>query len=301
MSISIKNVTKLYNKQKAVDNISFEIKAGEVVGFLGPNGAGKSTTMKMITTFIPQNEGKILVSGIDTLKKPIEVKKKVGYLPEHNPLYLDMYIKEFLLFLAHLHKIKHPKERVKEVIKAVGLTKEERKKIGELSKGYRQRVGLAQAILHNPEVLILDEPTSGLDPNQLVEIRELIKSFGKDKTVLFSTHIMQEVEAICNRVIIINNGKIVADDSIQKIHNPTKNKQTIRVTFDKSISTKLFNIKGCNIQKLDKNQFLFTSNLTQDIRKEIAQQALQHNILVLEMQIIQENLEDVFKKLTQNS
>ncbi len=298
MSISIKNVTKIYGQQKAVNNVNIEIKAGEIVGFLGPNGAGKSTTMKMITTFIPQNEGEILVCGINTLENPIEVKKKVGYLPEHNPLYLDMYIKEYLLFLARLHKIKSPKERVKEMITAVGLEKEQNKKIGDLSKGYRQRVGLAQAILHNPEVLILDEPTSGLDPNQLVEIRALIKSFGKDKTVLFSTHIMQEVEAICDRVIIINNGEIVADESISQIHQNKQNKQLVRVNFDKEINLNQFKIKGCNIKTEENNTYLFSTNTEIDIRKEIAKLAVKNDVLILEMQIIQDNLEDVFKQLT---
>ncbi len=298
MSISIKNVTKIYGQQKAVNNVSIEIKAGEIVGFLGPNGAGKSTTMKMITTFIPQNEGEILVCGINTLENPIEVKKKVGYLPEHNPLYLDMYVKEYLLFLARLHKIKSPKERVKEMISAVGLEKEQNKKIGDLSKGYRQRVGLAQAILHDPEVLILDEPTSGLDPNQLVEIRALIKSFGKDKTVLFSTHIMQEVEAICDRVIIINNGEIVADESISQIHQNKQNKQTISVNFDKKININQFKIEGCNIKAEGNDKYLFSTNTEIDIRKEIAKLAIKNDVLVLEMQIVQDNLEDIFKRLT---
>ena len=298
MSISIKNVTKTYGQQKAVDNISIEIKAGEIVGFLGPNGAGKSTTMKMITTFIPQNEGEILVCGINTLEKPIDVKKKVGYLPEHNPLYLDMYIKEYLLFLARLHKIKSPKARVKEMISAVGLEKEQNKKIGDLSKGYRQRVGLAQAILHDPEVLILDEPTSGLDPNQLVEIRALIKSFGKDKTVLFSTHIMQEVEAICDRVIIINNGKIVADESIKQIHENKENKQIISVSFDNEINLKAFKIKDCKIKTEGNNRYVFSTNSDIDIRKEIAKLAIKNDVLVLEMKVEQDNLEDIFKQLT---
>jgi len=298
MSISIKNVTKIYGEQKAVNNVSIEIKAGEIVGFLGPNGAGKSTTMKMITTFIPQNEGEILVCGINTLENPIEVKKKVGYLPEHNPLYLDMYIKEYLLFLARLHKIKSPKARVKEMISAVGLEKEQNKKIGDLNKGYRQRVGLAQAILHDPEVLILDEPTSGLDPNQLVEIRALIKSFGKDKTVLFSTHIMQEVEAICDRVIIINNGKIVADESISQIHQNKENKQIISVSFDKEINLKLFKIEGCKVKSEGNNNYLFSTNTEIDIRKEIAKLAIKNDVLVLEMKMVEDNLEDIFKELT---
>lgn len=298
MSISVKNVSKLYGEQKAVNNISFEIKAGEIVGFLGPNGAGKSTTMKMITSFIPQNSGEILVSGINTVENPFEVKKKVGYLPEHTPLYTDMYVKEYLTFLARLHKLKNTKQRVDEMILAVGLVKEQNKKIGALSKGYRQRVGLAQSILHNPDVLILDEPTSGLDPNQLVDIRELIKSFGKDKTVLFSTHIMQEVEAICDRVIIIKDGEIVADDQINNINNSQSKTQVIKATFDNEIVISLFESKSIQAKYLKENSWLFRSNSSQDLRKEIAKIAQQNNYLVLEMNIEKDNLESIFKKLT---
>lgn len=297
MSISIKNVSKFYGNQKAVNNINFEINSGEVVGFLGPNGAGKSTTMKMITTFIPQSEGKISICGIDNLESPIEVKKKVGYLPELNPLYTNMYVKEYLLFLAKLHKIKKTKERVKEMIVSVGLEKEQNKKIGTLSKGYRQRVGLAQAMLHNPEVLILDEPTSGLDPNQLVEIRELIKSFGEDKTVLLSTHIMQEVEAICDRVIIINNGEIVIDDQIQNLNN-NKEVQVIKVTFENQIDIEKFTSKKIQAKKTEENQWIFTSTQKDDLRKELAKIAQQNDILIIEMNIIKDNLESIFKKLT---
>lgn len=297
MSISIKNVSKLYGSQKAVNNISFEIKSGEVVGFLGPNGAGKSTTMKMITTFIPQNEGVISICGIDNLESPIEVKRKVGYLPEHNPLYTDMYVKEYLMFLGRLHKVKNAKERVKDMIAAVGLVKEQNKKIGALSKGYRQRVGLAQAMLHDPEVLILDEPTSGLDPNQLVEIRELIKSFGKDKTVLFSTHIMQEVEAICDRVIIINNGEIVADDKIVNISNKEE-VQVVKVLFENAINSKQFESKTIQATNIEGNQWLFTSHQKTDLRKDLAKIAQQNDALIIEMNIVKDNLESIFKKLT---
>lgn len=296
MSISVKNVSKLYGKQKAVNNISFEINTGEIVGFLGPNGAGKSTTMKMITSFIPQSSGEILVSGMNTLESPIEVKKRVGYLPEHNPLYTDMYVKEYLNFLARLHKVKNPSRRVKEMILSVGLEKEQNKKIGTLSKGYRQRVGLAQSILHNPDVLILDEPTSGLDPNQLVEIRELIKSFGENKTVLFSTHIMQEVEAICDRVIIINNGIVVADDQINNIKTNTT--QTVRVTFDQVIDDSKFNFDNVKLKKLDNKNYVFVSKSRNDIRKQIANLAQQNNYLILEMNLEIDNLESIFKKLT---
>jgi len=232
MSLSLKNVSKQYKNQKAVDNISFELKSGEIVGFLGPNGAGKSTTMKIITCFIPPTNGTISVCGLDVSNDHLMVKKKVGYLPENNPLYYDMYVREFLDFVASLHKVKNKKDRVNEMIELVGLQKEEHKKIGTLSKGYKQRVGLAQAMIHNPDVLILDEPTTGLDPNQIVEIRDLIKNFGKNKTVLLSTHIMQEVESMCDRVIIINEGKIVADDSVEAIKKGN-NKANLEDIFKK--------------------------------------------------------------------
>jgi len=215
MSIEVVNASKFYGKQKALDTVSFSIKTGEIVGFLGPNGAGKSTMMKIITTYIKQDEGEIIINGFDTLTKEADVKKSVGYLPEHNPLYLEMYVLEYLEFLATIHKVS--KNRINEVIGLVGLTPEKHKNINELSKGYRQRVGIAAALLHNPEVLILDEPTTGLDPNQLIEIRNLIKEIGKTKTVLFSTHIMQEVEAVCNRVIILNKGRVVADNTINEL------------------------------------------------------------------------------------
>jgi len=215
MSIEVKNITKVYGEQKALDSISFSVNKGEIVGFLGPNGAGKSTLMKILTTYLTANEGEASVNGFDVLTQSKQVQQSVGYLPEHNPLYLDLYVREYLEFNADLHKVS--KSKIDEVIQLTGLTPESHKKIGELSKGYRQRVGLATALLHNPEVLILDEPTTGLDPNQLVEIRELIKNIGKDKTVFLSTHIMQEVEAICDRIIIINKGKLVEDASISEL------------------------------------------------------------------------------------
>ena len=217
MSIKVTSLTKIYGTQLAVDHISFEIKKGEIVGFLGPNGAGKSTTMKMITGYLPPTEGTAIVAGFDVQQQPIEVRKRVGYLPEANPLYFDMYVREYLEFTAGIHKLDNTKERIDKIISLTGLSKEAHKKIGALSKGYKQRVGLAQAMIHEPEVLILDEPTSGLDPNQIVEIRDLITSIGKEKTVLLSTHIMQEVQAMCNRVIIISSGKIVADESVDRL------------------------------------------------------------------------------------
>lgn len=219
MSIQVSNVTKLYGTQKAVDNISFSLNPGEIVGFLGPNGAGKSTTMKMITGYLRASEGNLSVAGIDVGKDPISVKRKIGYLPEANPLYYDMYVREYLEFIAHAHKLPNSTARIDEIIKTVGLTVESRKRTGQLSKGYKQRVGLAAAILHNPEVLVLDEPTTGLDPNQILEIREVIRQLGRDKTVLFSSHILQEVEALCDRVIIINKGRLVADDNLATLKN----------------------------------------------------------------------------------
>jgi ABC-2 type transport system ATP-binding protein len=300
MSIKVSGLTKLYGNQKAVDDITFEINKGEIVAFLGPNGAGKSTTMKIITCFIPQTSGQVEVCGIDTSKNPMLVKSKIGYLPEQNPLYYDMYVKEFLLFLADLHKIKNKKSRVEEMISAVGLTKEQNKRIGELSKGYKQRVGLAQAMIHDPEVLILDEPTTGLDPNQIVEIRNLIKSFGKNKTILLSTHIMQEVEAICDRIIIINQGRIVADDQTDSIQKNQTMTQVIRVEFDGPVDEKqLFKINGvAKVSFVKDHIYLLECKAGEDIRKSIAQFAQKNNVLLLELHREEMRLEDVFKKLT---
>lgn len=224
MSVAVSNLTKMYNEQCAVNNISFTIPKGEIVGFLGPNGAGKSTTMKIITGYIPATKGNATVCNQEVSNNMIAIQKKIGYLPESNPLYYEMYVKEYLEFLSKVHAIPNAQKRINEVIEITGLQVEHKKKIGSLSKGYKQRVGLAQAIIHNPEVLILDEPTSGLDPNQIVEIRDLIKNFGKEKTVILSTHIMQEVEAMCNRVIIINKGNIVADDSLINLQQKNQNK-----------------------------------------------------------------------------
>ena len=227
MSIEVNKITKLYGEQKALNDVSFSIKSGEIVGFLGPNGAGKSTLMKIISCYLPPSAGTIKVCGLDVMEQSLEVRKKVGYLPEHNPLYLDMYVKEYLEFVGRFYDVKKLNDRVKEMVEITGLTIEQNKKIGQLSKGYRQRVGLAQAIIHDPQVLILDEPTTGLDPNQLVEIRNLIKELGKNKTVMLSTHIMQEVQAICERAIIINHGKIVADDSIANLTQKNSNLEKV--------------------------------------------------------------------------
>src|SRR3989344_4433070 len=256
MSIEVKNVTKIYGNQKDLDNVSFVVNPGEIVGFLGPNGAGKSTMMKIITCFIPQTEGEIKVCGFDVTEQPIDVKRHVGYLPEHNPLYLDMYVKEYLDFTAGVYKISNKKERIQEMIEMVGLTIEQNKKIGALSKGYRQRVGLAQAMIHNPDVLILDEPTTGLDPNQLEEIRNLIKQIGKEKTIMLSTHIMQEVDAICDKTIIINKGKIVANDLTKDLHNIKSSAIVLVVEFDKEV-------KKSQLEKIDgvSNVLNKTSNI----------------------------------------
>lgn len=300
MSIEVKNAFKYYGEQAALNDVSFNINSGEIVGFLGPNGAGKSTMMKIITCFIPMSSGEVKVCGIDVEEDAIAVKKRVGYLPEHNPLYLDMYVKEYLSFIAGIYKLKNKKERVKEMISLVGLDKEQNKKIGALSKGYRQRVGLAQAIIHDPDVLILDEPTSGLDPNQLVEIRQLIQNIGKTKTVMLSTHIMQEVEAICDRVIIIKDGQIVADNTTEGIQQIEEEKQTIFVEFDQVASrNSLRKITGVSsVKNIEDNQWLFEAN--GDIRAEIAKYAQKNGLLTLTMRLEEKSMEEVFKELTKN-
>lgn len=300
MSIEVKNVFKYYDEQAALNGVSLKINSGEIVGFLGPNGAGKSTLMKIITCFIPKSSGEVKVCGIDVEEDAIAVKKKVGYLPEHNPLYLDMFVKEYLTFVAGIYKIPNKKERVKEMIALVGLEKEQNKKIGALSKGYRQRVGLAQAIIHDPEVLILDEPTSGLDPNQLEDIRKLIVNIGKTKTVMLSTHIMQEVEAICDRVIIIKDGSIVADNTTVNIQQSEAKLQTVFVEFNAASSRNaLKQIAGVkSVKNVEGNKWLFESD--GDIRAEIATWAQKNKLLTLTMRLEQKSMEAVFKELTKN-
>ena len=300
MSIEAKNVFKYYGEQAALNDVSFSIKSGEIVGFLGPNGAGKSTMMKIITCFIPKSSGDVKVCGLDVDEDSIKVREKVGYLPEHNPLYHEMYVKEYLSFVAGIYKIKNKKERVAEMIDLVGLGKEQKKKIGALSKGYRQRVGLAQAIIHDPEVLILDEPTSGLDPNQLEDIRKLIINIGKTKTVMLSTHIMQEVEAICDRVIIIKEGKIVADDTAAHMQKSDTKNQTIFVEFDNPVSrTQLQKIEGVSsARNVDENKWVLDSE--GDIRAVVAKFAQDNNILILTMRLEEKSMEEVFKELTKN-
>ncbi len=301
MSIKVSNVTKTYGKQRALDNVSFEVNASEIVGFLGPNGAGKSTMMKILTCFIPQTSGTASVCGYDVTEQSLEVRKNVGYLPEHNPLYLDMYVKEYLEFIAGLHHVKNVKQRIDEMIAMTGLQVEQKKKIGALSKGYRQRVGIALALIHDPKVLILDEPTTGLDPNQLAEIRNLIIEIGKEKTVLLSTHIMQEVEAVCNRVIIINNGQIVANEATAVLQNSqTANKQLITVEFDKETTrNSLKNIEGVFDAKLIKgNTWQIEAHTEKDIRTDIFQYAVKNGLAVLTLHKEEQRLEDVFKHLT---
>jgi ABC-2 type transport system ATP-binding protein len=300
MSVKVQNLTKIYGTQRALDCISFEARKGEILGFLGPNGAGKTTTMKILTCFIPQTEGSAELCGFDVAEKPLEVRQQVGYLPEHNPLYKDMYVREYLEFVAGVHRLSNKKQKVRDMIDRVGLGVEQNKPISTLSKGYRQRVGLAQAMLHDPSVLILDEPTSGLDPNQLVEIRRLIKELGKEKTVIFSTHIMQEVQALCDRVMIINKGKIVADDTIETLQNRIKGENVVTIELSQNIDNQLFKqIKNITtIKALDKNRFQLSSALNVDIRADVFQFAVDKNLTLLEMRKEVYSVEDVFQELT---
>lgn len=296
MSIEVHHISKVYGSQKALDEVSFSIDKNEIVGFLGPNGAGKSTLMKILTTYLEPTSGHAKVNGFSIQDQAVQVQKSVGYLPEHNPLYLEMYIREYLRFHAAIYKIL--KTRVEEVILETGLSPEAHKKIGQLSKGYRQRVGLACALLHNPEVLILDEPTTGLDPNQIIEIRDLIKKSGKDKTVFLSTHIMQEVEAICDRVIIINQGKIVADHKLSEL---TQNQQQlIEVVFDSPVDKQLFN----SIPKLSKliqttpTSFELIFDTPEDMRSEVFEFVTTHQLKMIHLNRKQKTLETIFRELT---
>lgn len=299
MSISISNLSKNYGTQKAVNNISFKVNKGEIVGFLGPNGAGKSTTMKMITGYLNADAGNIQVCGIDVSQNNIESKKKIGYLPEANPLYFEMYVREYLLFTAGVHQLKNSKERTEEIIKTVGLTLEANKKIGQLSKGYKQRVGLASALIHEPEVLILDEPTSGLDPNQIIEIRNVIKALAADKTVLFSSHILQEVEAICDRVIIINKGNIVADDSLQNLQLAKAGQKFVSVTFQENIDINdLQNLEATLNISASGNTFRIQTNDAENLRKQILKLSIDKNLNIVSLQNQNNSLEDVFRDLT---
>jgi ABC-2 type transport system ATP-binding protein len=302
MSIVVQGVTKLYGEQKALDNISFEIKTGEIVGFLGPNGAGKTTMMKIITGFIPASEGSVLVNGLEVGTDNPEVKKQIGYLPENNPLYPDMYVREYLGFVASIYKSGTPiNKQIDNIIELTGLTPEQNKKIGSLSKGYRQRVGLAQALIHNPNVLILDEATTGLDPNQIIEIRNLIKEAGKEKTVMLSTHIMQEVEAICDRVIIIDKGVIAANEEKSKIYSVIKRtKQIINIEFDKLADEKALAslLHVTHVSQQGDRQWLVEAEGDEDIRPLLFDFAVKNNLTVLSLQKHESNLEEVFRHLT---
>jgi ABC-2 type transport system ATP-binding protein len=301
VSIRVENLTKTYKSQHAIDHINFEIKSGEIVGFLGPNGAGKTTTMKILTCYIPPTSGSAWVNGLNVETESIEVRKQIGYLPEHNPLYMDMYVKEYLMFAASVYQLSNKTQRVKEMIELTGLQVEQNKKIGQLSKGYRQRVGLAQAIIHNPKVLILDEPTSGLDPNQIVEIRNLIINIGKEKTVLLSTHIMQEVEAMCNRVMIVNKGKIVANGKTEELKHSFSPDNIVQVSFNRTLNAKQLSelnvLSEANL--LADSTYIVKSKKGEDIIKsEIFNFAVKQDLILTEMKLIESSLEDVFKNVT---
>lgn len=302
MSVQIDQLTKIYGDKKALDNVSFKAEKGMVTGFLGPNGAGKTTTMKILSCFIQQNEGSASVCGFDTKTNPEDVKRSIGYLPEHNPLYKDMYIKEYLNFVAGMYGLGNKRQRIQEMIDLTGLGKEQRKKIGSLSKGYRQRVGLAQALIHDPEVLILDEPTSGLDPNQLADIRQLIIDLGKEKTVILSTHIMQEVEAVCDKVVIINQGNVVANGSLQELKEKAGGKGIqITVGFNDKIDLRK-QFKNEAIKSMIKgdaeNQWIVTTNSKVDLRPDLFKFAVDKNLVLLELSRNSYEVEDVFRLLT---
>ncbi|HET6767384.1 MAG TPA: ATP-binding cassette domain-containing protein, partial [Chitinophagaceae bacterium] len=288
MSIEVKNLLKVYGEQKAVNDISFKVGKGEIVGFLGPNGAGKSTTMKIITGYLEKTSGEAYVCGMNVADQPLETKKKIGYLPELNALYYEMYVREYLAFVAEVHKIQKAnpdsyREKIENVIELTGLTVESRKKIGQLSKGYKQRVGLAAALIHDPEVLILDEPTSGLDPNQIIEIREVIKKQGKDKTVLFSSHILQEVEAMCERVIIINKGELVADDKLSNLRQNSSSSNTVKVSFKELLEREwLLQLPAAkSVAKIDANNWQLATDNPEQLRKQIFELSLQHNLNIV--------------------
>jgi ABC-2 type transport system ATP-binding protein len=302
MSVVVESLSKIFGQQKAVNQISFAVKTGEIVGFLGPNGAGKSTTMKIATAYIPPTSGSVKICDFDVVQQSMDARKNIGYLPEHNPLYLDMYVKEYLRFIGNLHKLKGKTltQRIDELVELTGLTREKAKKIGSLSKGYRQRVGLAQALIHNPPVLILDEPTTGLDPNQIVEIRNLIKTIGQEKTVILSTHNMPEVEMVCDRAIIINLGKIVADQPVSELKNLSKSENIIKVEFANPIDSQVFTrIKGLkNWQAIDEKHYQMHTEANVDIRADISKLAAEQGWILLGMQMQENTLEDVFQNLT---
>lgn len=298
MSITVSNLTKIYGAQKALDGISFEAAKGKVTGFLGPNGAGKSTTMKIATGYIGLSSGNVLVDGIDVTKNPLKVKRITGYLPEHNPLYLEMYVKEYLRFIAEAYKLSDVRMKVGAIIERVGLEREQHKRIGALSKGYRQRVGLAQALIHDPSVLILDEPTSGLDPNQLVEIRKVIKEASENKTVILSTHIMQEVEALCDKVVIINKGAIVADDHVGKLKSMGIDQLVYKVVFENAIASEVFEKEGLTVQSTDNKMTYIISQQGGDARKDIMKVVGTHELPLVSIMKEEQSLETIFQELT---
>lgn len=308
MSIEVRDLTKIYGEQKAVDAISFTVGKGEIVGFLGPNGAGKSTTMKIITGYLGQDGGEAIVCGISVNEKPLETKRKIGYLPEANPLYPDMYVREYLDFIADVHQVKGKKDRIETVIALVGLTVESNKRLGQLSKGYKQRVGLAAALIHDPEVLILDEPTSGLDPNQIIEIRDVIKQLGKNKTVLFSSHILQEVEALCDRVVIINRGRLVADSQLSRLRQENSQAGKIRVAFEPAAGTgssagpgtdQLKELPGViRLTPLSPNEWELETAEPDELKKLLLTLALQNNWNIVSLQSKNQSLEEIFRSLT---
>ena len=304
MSVKVEQLTKTYGSQLALDSINFSVGKGEILGLLGPNGAGKSTTMKILTGYLLATSGKAEVCGLDVVKHPLEIKTKIGYLPEHNPLYPDMFVREFLDFTGSIHKIPSAKRksRVEELIELTGLTAERRKKIGQLSKGYRQRVGLAQALIHDPEVLILDEPTTGLDPNQIIEIRNLILETGKSKTVILSTHIMQEVSAICNRAVIINRGKIVADKPVSELGASLSGNPVLRIKFmqryDSSWLKKLNGVDSVRFGKENEILVEIRQNTGEETRAKIFTEAASRQQIITEMEMTETSLEQVFQSLT---
>ena len=300
MSVKVANLTKIYDVQRAVDGVTFEARKGEVLGFLGPNGAGKTTTMKIITGYLPQSEGSVEVCGYDVTSQPMQARACIGYLPEHNPLYKDMYVREYLEFTARLHRVTNIRKQVEYMVERTGLGSHRHKQIGELSKGYRQRVGLAQAMLHDPQVLILDEPTSGLDPNQIVEIRQLIKDLGKEKTVILSTHILGEVEAVCDRAIIINKGKIVADAAIAELKQQFSGQSIVTVEFGEAVDKKLLaSIPHVDqVKQLEGRRWQLASAPDHDLRPAVSAFAAKNNLTLLELHKEVFSVEDVFQQLT---
>ncbi|HEY8398173.1 MAG TPA: gliding motility-associated ABC transporter ATP-binding subunit GldA [Flavihumibacter sp.] len=303
MSISVQSLQKVYGEQKAVNNITFTVNQGEIVGFLGPNGAGKSTTMKILTGYLQPDGGKAFIAGVDVAQDPLATKAKVGYLPESNPLYYDMYVREYLQFMAEVHRVPNKKERIEAVIAQVGLNPESHKKIGQLSKGYKQRVGLAAALIHDPEVLILDEPTTGLDPNQIIEIREVIRSLGTSKTILFSTHILQEVEAVCSRVIIINKGQLIADSNLASLQAGSS-RPVIRVQFKETLESQWIERAIPSLTSLNRvsaTEWELESSDPAEAKKQLLAMSIEHNLNILSLQTADQRLEDIFRSLTAQS